>query len=137
MSKSFLLSWLVIGSLAQAQNQTQVYLGTSPIALRGNNKCQVSVTTNSKKEIVAVRAEGPVEVWEILSEKGGSYGPSTSITYESGSDLISDPQAFARMGFRRKENFWSEGFTLKSLVTAEASIKAPSSLNLSLSPANS
>lgn len=121
--KITVFAFLFLAQISWAQTQ-QIYQGTSPVMYDNKNVCRVTLTLDSQKQIIAINAEGPAKQWEILSENGGSYGPESSIVMVRNDELLSKPETFARMNFVRTNHFWSDGYTLKSSMTAEGSLKA-------------
>ena len=103
---------------AQAQS-TQSYVGTSAHSLNGNRKCEVKLILNSQRQIIAIENSGPVKTWEIISENPSGYGPAGNIIFESNDELLSDPESFAKLGFVRAQNLFSEGYSLKSSTTTD------------------
>ncbi|MFN8847571.1 MAG: hypothetical protein ACK5V3_15640 [Bdellovibrionales bacterium] len=120
--KSLVLALLTVTSAAWSQS-TQVYQGTSPVSYNQKNACQVTLVLNSQKQVIAIVTKGPAKQWEIIAENQNGYGPRTDFIYDHGDDMLSTPEDFAKMRFERKNNIWSEGYTLKSTVTAEGNIK--------------
>lgn len=92
----------------------QIYRGHSPVAYNGKTECKLTLTLNSQKQIIAVDTEGPSKRWEIMAENANGYGPSTSIVMNRNDELLSDAQTFAKLGFVKSNNFFSDGFVLKS-----------------------
>ena len=121
--KKLILTFMAFGSIAWSQQSVQVYQGTSPVSYNGKNACEVRLVLNSQKQVIAIVTKGPSKQWEIIAENQNGYGPRTDIVFDHGDDMLATPETFAKMRFERKNNFWGDGYTLKSSVTAEANLK--------------
>lgn len=119
MTKNLIFSLLFLPLVSFAQTQTkQFYRGKSPISYNNKNDCKLTLTLNAQKQIIAVDTEGASKRWEIMSENGTGYGPETSIVYNRTDEMLSDPKTFANLRFEKSNNFFSDGFVLKSSVSA-------------------
>ena len=117
--KSILLALLALPVFSFAQYQTkQVYRGHSPVRYNNKSECKLTLTLNAQKQIIAVDTEGPSKRWEIIAENGTGYGPSTSIVYNRNDEMLSDPKTFANLRFEKSNNFFSDGYVLKSSVSS-------------------
>lgn len=121
--KKIIFTMLALAQMASA-NSVVTYTGTSPISYNNKNVCLVALTLNSMKQVIAVVAKGPAKKWEIIAENSDGYGPSSEIVFDDADDLLAKPETFAQLRLQRKNHFWSEGYTLKSTVTAEGTIRA-------------
>jgi hypothetical protein len=104
-------------------NTVLVYTGVSPVVYNTKNECRVELMLNSNQQVIAVSTQGPAKQWEIIAENGSSYGPRSEVILDRGDDMLAKPETFSRLRFERVENILSEGFVLKSNVSAESGIR--------------
>lgn len=124
----FALIFLPLFSLAQTQ---QIYRGHSPLKYQNKSECKLTLTLNSQKQIIAVDTDGPSERWEIISDTGSGYGPQTSIVMNRGDEILSDTETFAKLGFKKTNKFFTDGYELKSNNKIEGLLRAVYHLDFS------